>query len=139
MPAKTPVEPGVRLSKVDLPEPAFVYPYLCSRYRGITYHLSYLVTMTRCDLAFVYAELSKFVQCPGPVHLKAAKQVLSYVCCTYKIGLVYGYPGPVGRNVLSGCVDSDYASNPDCQKSVTGYVLSMNTPQFPGRQRARTA
>eukprot|EP00961_Rhodomonas_salina_P220708 2983911-Rhodomonas_salina.1 len=37
--------------------------------------------MTHCDLVFAYAELSKFVQCPGPVHLKAAlaEHVLQYL------------------------------------------------------------
>eukprot|EP00961_Rhodomonas_salina_P195806 2643245-Rhodomonas_salina.1 len=73
--------------------------------------------MTRCDLAFAYAELSNFVQCPGPVHLKAAERLLSYVRGTYEDGLVYSNPGPSGRNVLSGWVDSDYASDPDCRKS----------------------
>lgn len=60
-PVKTPLEPGSRLSKED--SPAYVDPAVHSRYRGITSHLSFLVTMTRCDLAFAYAELSKFVQC----------------------------------------------------------------------------
>eukprot|EP00961_Rhodomonas_salina_P162595 2189818-Rhodomonas_salina.1 len=72
--AKTPLEPGVLLLKVDSPEQAFVDPNLHCRYRGITGHLSYLMTMMLCDLAFAYAKLSKFVQCPGPVHLKAAER-----------------------------------------------------------------
>eukprot|EP00961_Rhodomonas_salina_P081845 1100360-Rhodomonas_salina.1 len=53
---KTPLEAGTRLTKEDLPE--FVDPALHHRYQGITGHLSFLVTMTRCDLAFAYAELS---------------------------------------------------------------------------------
>eukprot|EP00961_Rhodomonas_salina_P259555 3507257-Rhodomonas_salina.1 len=53
---RTPLEAGVRLSKVDLPEVAD--PVLHRRYRGITGHISFLVTMTCCDLAFAYAELS---------------------------------------------------------------------------------
>eukprot|EP00961_Rhodomonas_salina_P192912 2603143-Rhodomonas_salina.1 len=69
---KTPLEPGVRLSKVDSPDVAD--PVLHRLYRGITSHLSFLVTMTRCNLAFAYAELSKFVQLPGPEHLKAAER-----------------------------------------------------------------
>ena len=82
--------------------------------------------MTRCDLAFAYAELSKFVQCPGEVHLKAAERCLQYLRGTYQEGLTYSDPGPELRNKLLGWVDSDYASDPDCRKSVTGYVLSMN-------------
>eukprot|EP00961_Rhodomonas_salina_P229686 3104114-Rhodomonas_salina.1 len=54
--ATTPLEAGTRFGKEDSPE--FVDPALHCRYRGITGHLSFLVTMTRCDLAFAYAELS---------------------------------------------------------------------------------
>eukprot|EP00961_Rhodomonas_salina_P198187 2674014-Rhodomonas_salina.1 len=82
--------------------------------------------MTRCDLAFAYAELSKFVQCPGANHLKAAERVLQYLRGTYELGLTYGGSGPTRTNVLHAWVDSDYASDPDTRKSVTGYVLSMN-------------
>ncbi len=123
-PVRTPLEPGVRLTAADSPE--FVDPDLQRRYRDITGHLSFLVTMTRCDLAFAYAELSKFVQSPGPVHLLAAELVLAYLKGTYTDGLVYSDPGPGLRNVLGGWVDSDYVSDPDTRKSVTGYVLSMN-------------
>eukprot|EP00961_Rhodomonas_salina_P028480 384427-Rhodomonas_salina.1 len=82
--------------------------------------------MTRCDLAFAYAELSKFVQCPSEAHLKAAERVLQYLWGTYDLGLTYRAPAPGSTNVLRGWVDSDYASDPDSRKSVTGYVLSLN-------------
>eukprot|EP00961_Rhodomonas_salina_P271164 3663968-Rhodomonas_salina.1 len=64
---------------------------------------------------------------PGVVHLAAAERVLQFLRGTYEDGLVYSDPGPSQgqRNVLSGWVDSDYASDPDSRKSVTGYVLSM--------------
>jgi hypothetical protein len=123
-PVSTPLQPGVRLSMADAPD--VVDPELHRRYRGITGHISFLVTMTRCDLAFAYSELSKFLHCPGPVHLQAAERVLHYLRGTYEDGLVYSDPGPKRRNVLAGWVDSDYASDPDNRKSVTGYVLSMN-------------
>lgn len=121
---KTPLEEGVHLTKED--SPTFVDPALHRLYRCITGHLSFLVTMTRCDLAFAYAELSKFVQCLGETHLKAAERVLQYLRGTYDLGLTYSAPAPGSTNVLRGWVDSDYASDPDSRKSVTGYVLSMN-------------
>eukprot|EP00961_Rhodomonas_salina_P278115 3757673-Rhodomonas_salina.2 len=82
--------------------------------------------MKPCDLAFAYAELSKFVQCPGAVHLKAAERVLQYLRGTYDLGLTYCAPAPGSVNVLRGWVNSDYESDPDSRKSVTGYVLSLN-------------
>jgi hypothetical protein len=48
-----------RLSKTDCPE--VVDPVLHHRYHSITGCLSYLVNMTRPDLAFAYSQLSKFV------------------------------------------------------------------------------
>eukprot|EP00961_Rhodomonas_salina_P026058 352081-Rhodomonas_salina.1 len=85
--------------------------------------------MTHCDLAFAYAELSKFGQCPGPVHLKAAERTLQYLRGTFEDGITYSNPGPSRQNRLMGWVNSDYASDPDTRKSVTGYVLSLdNTP-----------
>ena len=114
----------MRLSKADFP--TFVDLALHHRYQGITGHLSYLVTMTRCDLAFAYVELSKFVQSPGEAHLQAAERVLRYLRGTFEDGVTYYDTGSSKRNVLYGWVDSDYASNPDTRKSVTGYVISMN-------------
>eukprot|EP00961_Rhodomonas_salina_P128644 1733322-Rhodomonas_salina.1 len=120
----TPLEAGVRLTKEDSPEVAD--PVLHHRYSWIPGHISFLVTMTHCDLAFAYAELSKFVQCPGPVHLKAAERVLQYLRGTFEDWITYIDPGPSRQNLLMGWVDSDYASDPDTRKSVTGYVLSLN-------------
>eukprot|EP00961_Rhodomonas_salina_P167861 2263001-Rhodomonas_salina.1 len=62
-PVKTPLEPGTRLSKADSPQ--LVDPELQRRYRGMVGHISFLVSCTRPDLAFAYAELSKFVAYPG--------------------------------------------------------------------------
>mmetsp|Transcript_8776 Transcript_8776/g.17525 ORF Transcript_8776/g.17525 Transcript_8776/m.17525 type:complete len:112 (+) Transcript_8776:2-337(+) len=53
--------------------------------------------MTRPDLAFAFAELSKFVQAPGEVHL----------------------------NVLMGWVDSDFAADTDTRRSVSGYLRNL--------------
>eukprot|EP00961_Rhodomonas_salina_P270118 3649349-Rhodomonas_salina.1 len=74
---KTPLEAGTRLTKEN--SPLYADPALHRRYHCIMGHLSFLVTMTRCDMAFAYAELSKFVQCPGEVHLKAAERALQYL------------------------------------------------------------
>eukprot|EP00961_Rhodomonas_salina_P056825 763673-Rhodomonas_salina.2 len=98
---KTPMEAGVRLSTVDSPEVA--------------------------DPATLTIQC-KFVQCPGAVHLKAAERVLQFLCCSSRDedGLTYSDPGPELLNRLLCWVDSDYASDPDTRKSVTGYVLSLN-------------
>ena len=123
-PVSTPLDSGSRLSKKDCPE--VVDPRLHKRMRSITGCISYLVNMTRPDLAFAYSQLSKFVQRPGPVHLAAAERVLAYLRGTYDQGITFCDPGKDRRNVLMGWVDSDFAADPDSRKSMTGYVFSLN-------------
>jgi hypothetical protein len=85
-PVLTPLDPNLRLTKSDSPEA--VDPRLHRRMRSIVGCLSYLVNMTRPDLAFAYSQLSKFVQSPGPVHLAAAERALAYLRGTYNEGIV---------------------------------------------------
>jgi hypothetical protein len=110
--------------KWDSPE--VVDPRLHRRMRSIVGCLSYLVNMTRPDLAFTYSQLSKFVQAPGPVHLASAERALVYLRGTYNEGITYCDPGEERRNKLTGWVDSDFAADPDTRKSMTGYLFSLN-------------
>jgi hypothetical protein len=76
-PVATPLDPNVRLSKLDCP--AVVDPRVHRKYRSIVGCISYLVNMTRPDLAFSFSQLSTFLQYPGETHLAAAYRVLAYV------------------------------------------------------------
>ena len=58
-PVATPLDPNVRLYKLDCPE--VVNPLVHRKYRSILGCLSYLVKMTRPDLAFSFTQLSKFL------------------------------------------------------------------------------
>ena len=84
-PCATPLDSNSRLSMKDCPQ--VVDPALHRRYRSITGCLSYLVNMTRPDLAFAYSQLSKFVQYRGVVHFQAAERVLLYARGTYDQGI----------------------------------------------------
>eukprot|EP00961_Rhodomonas_salina_P019697 265218-Rhodomonas_salina.1 len=125
-PVKTPMEPGVRLSKRDYC-PSVVDPTIHAEYHTIMGHISFMVQMTCPHLAFAFAELSKFVQCPGVPHLKAASRVLAYLAGTAHEGITYSRPIHDRHvNGLFGWVDSDYAADQDTCRSVTGYVISLN-------------
>ncbi len=130
-PVRTPLDPNVRLTKRDSPE--VVDPRLHRRMRSIVGCLSYLVNMTRPDLAFTYSQLSKFVQCPGPLHLAAAERALAYLRGTYNEGITYGDPGEERRNKLTGWVDNDFAADPDTRKSIT---LSSSEAEFVAASQA---
>ena len=53
-------------------------------------------------------------------------RVLAYVKGTLNQGLSYHDPGVRKRNKQSGWVDSDFASDMDTRKSVTGYLMVLN-------------
>jgi hypothetical protein len=56
----------------------------------------------------------------------AAERVLQYVRGTYDQGITYFDPGDETKNKLIGWVDSDFGSNSDTRKSMTGYLMSLN-------------
>jgi hypothetical protein len=74
-PCASPLNANSRLSKADCPQ--VVDLALHRRYHSITGSLSYLVSMTRPNLAFAYSQLSSFVQYPGVVHLQAAEREIT--------------------------------------------------------------
>ena len=82
--------------------------------------------MTRPVLAFSYSQLSTFKQYLGMVHLEVDERVLQYVRVTYVRGISYYDLGPDKRNKLGGWVDSEFASDIDSRKSMTGYLMSLN-------------
>ena len=105
-PVKTPWDANKRLSKRHSKNdcPDVVDPNVHRRYRGIVGCLSYLVNMTRPDLAFSYSQLSKFGQhpmmSPGMVHLEAAERVLQYMRATYDQDISFYDLDPDKRNKL---------------------------------------
>ncbi len=103
------MDANISLSKTDCPQ--VVDPALDRRYRSMfTGCLSYLVNMTRPDLAFAHSQLSKFAQYPGVVHLQATERVLQYVRGTYDQGISYCDLGTEVNYKPIGWVDSDFGS-----------------------------
>ena len=96
-------------------------PIFHKRYRGIVGSLSYLLAMTRPDLAWSYSELSKYVQCPGKSHMEGAEHVLRYLRETWDKTI--RYTRSLERpNEVWGWVDADWAADTDTRRSHTGYI-----------------
>eukprot|EP00961_Rhodomonas_salina_P180125 2430878-Rhodomonas_salina.5 len=91
-------------------------------------HISFLLSCTRPNLAFAFAELSQFVAYPGGVkpHAGGTECTLHYIMGTYDKGMTYRRLDVKRLNLLEGWVDSDFASDPDNRKSVTWYGMSFN-------------
>ena len=117
----TPLVQNEKLSKVDKGEE--MDP---SYYRSLVESLLYLTT-SRPDLMFATSVLSRHMQSPGQVHLRATKRVLRYVKGTHDFGILYTFDK---NGYLQGFSDSDWAGCPDDMKSTTGYVFSFGSGVF---------
>ena len=68
--------------------------------------------MTRPDLAWLYSEFSKYIQCPGQAHMDAALNVLRYLRGTYDRAILYQHVDALADTLL-GWFDSDWAADVD--------------------------
>ena len=93
-------------------------------YRSGVGMLLYLVKYSRPDIANPVRELSKVLDSPTPASYKEMLRVIKYVLDTKEYGLRV-HPTKAADEMweLICFCDSDYATDPDSPKSVTGYVL----------------
>jgi len=89
-------------------------------YRELVGTLLYLSTHTRIDIAHTVSQLSRFMDCHGAAHHKAALHCLRYLKGTIDRGITYGTDK---SEQLIGFSDSDWAKCIDSGRSVTGYVF----------------
>ena len=118
-----PLPTGLILSKSDCPttdkekDDMTKYPY-----RSLVGSLLYSALGTRPDIAFGVAQLSKFNANPGMKHWKMARRVLRYLKDTKNLGLTFS-PGDLRVELFS---DSDWGTNLDDRKSISGYVVRVS-------------
>jgi hypothetical protein len=121
---KLPLTPGINLSKADAPVTKEEISQMSTTpYRSIIGSLLYAGRGTRPDIAFGVSLLSRFNQAPGPKHWKAAKKLLRYLLSTPTMGLNYTNLGSVQIEIFS---DSDWGSDVDTRRSVSGYIVKIS-------------
>lgn len=81
--------------------------------------LRYLVH-TRPKIAFSVGIISRFMEKPTSIHLKAEKRILRYVKRTLQFGLTY--TKDCGNNILSGYSDSDLACHIEDRRSTEEWL-----------------
>ncbi len=82
----------------------------------------YAMVGTRPDIAWVVGKLCQQNAKPAARHLLAAKRVMRYLSDTKNYGIIYRLStelSPVGY------CDSDYASEPDSRRSISGYIFTV--------------
>ncbi|GKV41340.1 hypothetical protein SLEP1_g48885 [Rubroshorea leprosula] len=120
-PVNTPVVSGIKLSKFE--EGGSVDATL---FQSLVGSLRYL-TCTRPDILFGVGLVSRYLEAPTTVHLKAAKRILRYIKGTTDFGLNYFASNDF---TLRGFSDSDWAGDIDDRKSTTGCVFYMGDTAF---------
>ena len=97
------------------------------RYSQIIGSLMYLASAMRPDISFAVSKLSRFVSNPGDEHWKALETVMRYLKGTTSYEIHYsGYP-----KVLEGYSDSNWISDADDIKDISGYVFTLEVALFP--------
>ena len=85
--------------------------------------LSYVANLCRPDVCYIVNRLARFSTQPTMNHYKIAKGVLTYLLTTKGKGLHYKQ---AKHFELKAYTDSDWASEVEDRKSVTGYIVYLN-------------
>ncbi len=126
-PVTTPLDPNVILRKRHVDKEVDLT--ICSGYQSVIGSLMYATICTHPDIAYAVQLLSQFSNNPGPEHWSAVKQVFRYLSGTKNLKLTFR--ANEEHKVLSvGYTDVDYASNPDDQRSISGYAYLLGGAVF---------
>jgi hypothetical protein len=121
-PTTTPMEAGLQLTRC--PEDETPSPEQTNYYQSAVGGLMYAACATRPDIAYAVSSLSQHCARPSAAHFNALKRVFRYLRGTTNQSLTF-----TGTNdripQLVAYTDSDYASNPDHRRSVTGYAFIL--------------
>ena len=117
----TPIAAGMKLSREE--NKYFVDLTL---FKSLVGSLRYL-TITRYDIVYGVALVSRYMETPKESHWLAAKRILRYIKGTLNLDLFYAY-GETAE--LVGYSDSDWGGDQDERKSTTGYVFYLGSTAF---------
>jgi transposase InsO family protein len=151
-PVATPLETSSKLTKADCPPPGSPTDAAFTRlYQSAVGAIMYAMLGTRPDIAYAVTALSQFNSNPGQPHWSAVKHVLRYLRGTIGYKLTYGPDAAVGGFTspkvgpltssslpLYGYSDSDWGSDPDDRRSVTGYVFMLGGGAVSWQARKQT-
>ena len=122
---KTPGTPGLGIFK-PISEESVIAPKDQTIYRSGVGMLLYLVKYSRPDIANAVQELAKGMQEPTPGAFKELKRVLKFVVDTKYKGLKLEPKFDEATNWnMTVYTDSDWASDKDSRRSVSGYVVFL--------------
>ncbi len=120
-PSSSPADPSSKLCKAMGPKDEEERRTMENiPYRGIVGSLIYAMICTRPDIAQAVIAVSQYSSNPGPEHFRACKRILRYLKGKPQGGIMYR-----SIPILEAYSDSDWGTNPDHGRSITGYVIFM--------------
>lgn len=117
--SKIPMEPKLNLEKGAQAD--FKVPY-----KEVLGSLMYLMLGTRPDLCFTVSYFGRFQNNYNNNHWKHLKNVIRYLSYTNELGLIYNKLAQNDQVSVQAYADSDFASDINDRKSVSGYVILCN-------------
>lgn len=98
-------------------------------YRQLVGTLVYLSTCTRPDISFAVNVAARFCEKPTKQHMTAVHRIFAYLAHTANYGLCFQKGNDFkSENYMVSCfTDSDWATDPDTRKSVTGTTIKIGT------------
>jgi hypothetical protein len=85
----------------------------------------YAACATRPDIAYSISALSQYSARPNETHFNALKRVLRYLRGSTNLSLTFTGTSDLTPELVA-YTDSDWASNQDDRRSVTGYVFALS-------------
>jgi hypothetical protein len=125
-PVATPLEVSVKLTKADSPAGSTAPDQsLVRRYQSAVGAIMYAMLGTRPDIAFAVTALSQFSSNPGQTHWTAVQRLLRYLAGTVDYAVTYGPSAQRQPLTFHGYTDSDWGSDVDSRRSITGYAFML--------------
>lgn len=128
----TPVDTGTKLVKAVEDDEMFDRTV----YQSAVGSLLYLSTGTRPDIAFAVGNVARFSANPTKRHWAGVKRIMRYLKGTSDLGLYYSNSADED---LVGYSDSDWASDVDDRRSVSGYMFKLCGAPISWRSKKQTS
>ncbi len=132
----TPIDPGMDISATRSDDIVLDTSYMYSHHIG---KLMYLAGMTRPDLSNAVRELGRRASSPCMRHWRALQHVARYLAGTLSISMKYFKSNSNLKDVLVGYSDSDWATDPETRRSVTGYILLFDNSPIAWKSKSQTS
>jgi hypothetical protein len=100
-----------------------------NKFRSIIGGLSYAAHMTRTDIAYAVAVLSRHLAAPTMQHLNAAKRILRYLAGTSHYSMIFRKPSnqdtTLDQYAIVAYTDASHANDLSDRKSTTGTIIKL--------------